>query len=270
MSAATSRPGARSSQGSQRSQPRASGYSELAACTGSPVMSRSPAAAPTKPRLEHHFGRMRVSHPEDDRALLPMGGSDELSSALSPEVLPGNVLASPGANPTVSGGATLTYFTQRPKTDLGCGGFEWIVGWGLSGANDQTNGFVVQEIRYSLERYRCADQSNVTLSGTYWEAWRVSGGSVVGRSGLFGTDTFRVRPTPGHYGLTFQEGYAKYLDGYTEPLRWGSLPEAGSGTWATRSRPSKWSVDGAIHRWLQSDFSCCYGAREATFSTGED
>src|SRR5262245_33704195 len=99
----------------------------------------------------------------------------------------------------------------------------------------------------SAEQYQCRDRAVVGMGITFWEAWQVQAGQVVSKSGLPGVDTFRILAQPDTFGLNFEEGYAKYLDGYTEPLTWGTLPQAG-GTWATTTPPAGWTDSGAIHR----------------------
>jgi hypothetical protein len=166
--------------------------------------------------------------------------------------------------PAGSGGVSVS-FKPTEKKDLSCGGYRWKGFWQLGGATPQNDGFVVQKLTYSFEDYPCENRNQefndpkrqaINLGATYWEAWEVQGGSIVGIPGLSGSDTFEVGSLDGYYGLNFQEGQAKYMDGYTEPRKWGTIPEAGSAP-ATRSQPPGWSDAGTLDRWAKSDFNCC-------------
>lgn len=171
--------------------------------------------------------------------------------------------APPPAAPPAAAAATLTQSTITPRTDNGCGGFVWAIKWGLNGATASTNGFVVQQLTFDLQRVNCAGGRN-DFAKTYWEAWQVRGGKIfIGTStSPHGSDTFRVGSTPNHRGINYEEGKAKYIEGYTEPLSWGTVPEAGSLP-ATTTQPPGWSNTGVIDRYIASTFDCCNGKNES-------
>ncbi|HSR50668.1 MAG TPA: DUF4157 domain-containing protein [Acidobacteriota bacterium] len=157
-----------------------------------------------------------------------------------------------------------------PPTDHGCGGFEMGGIFSVDNADENTNGFVVQKLTFDLQREGC-EAGNRNYSTTYYEAWQVRRGVVyIGtlqdRHDSDGVgDRFYVPPTPDHRGVNFEEGRAKYMDGYTAPLRWGNIREAGALP-ATYDEPPEWSDSGTIHRWLRSEFNCCDGATDTNFT----
>ena len=153
--------------------------------------------------------------------------------------------------------ATLTYTTTTARTAKGCGGFEYAVRWGLNGATASTNGFIVQELTFDLQREKCAGGDS-NFKKKYWEAWEVRGGQIfVGTStSKHNADTFRVPPTPDHKGVNFEEGKAKFIPDYTEPRTWAGVPEAGSLP-ATQTAPTGWSASGALVRSVNVVFDCC-------------
>jgi hypothetical protein len=153
--------------------------------------------------------------------------------------------------------ATLDYTTVKPRTRTSCGGFEYAVKWKLDGATASTNGFVVQKLTFDLNREICAGGRD-DFQKTYWEAWQVRGGNIfIGTSNsAHNADTFRVNATPDEKGINFEEGNAKYIDGYTDPLTWGNVPEAGNLP-ATTTQPAGWSDSGTFHRDVKVTFDCC-------------
>jgi len=200
------------------------------------------------------------------------GDTDPTQSSSDPTIanLPGPIGAVGSGAPSGAGGASLSFKTVE-KIDLGCGRYRWNGLWQLSGATQQTNGFVVQKVSYSFEDYECGSGTQgIKQVGTYWEAWQVQAGSVFGCAGLPGGDTFQTTPHDGYYGLYSQEGHAKYMDGYTEPSKWGTLPEAGCAP-ATRSQPPGWSDAGALDRWARDEFNCCAKDQPPpVFTTSDD
>jgi hypothetical protein len=201
-------------------------------------------------------------------------GGDTDSPQTSPDPTIANQPGPTGAvglgAPAGAGGASLSFKTGEKK-DLGCGGYRWNGLWQLSGATQQTNGFVVQKVLYSFDDHQCGSgEQGIKQVGTYWEAWQVQGGSVFGCAGLPGGDTFQTTPHDGYYGLYSQEGHAKYMDGYTEPSKWGTLPEAGCAP-ATRSQPPGWSDAGAVDRSARDEFNCCAKDQPPpVFTTSDD
>ena len=187
--------------------------------------------------------------------------------ASAPASAPGSA-AAPAPAPAPAPPVTLTHTTTTAPVSTGCGGFTGAGRWGLSGASASTNGFVVQKLTFDLKRENCTGARN-DFAKTYWEAWEVRSGTIyIGTSAdTHNADTFRVGSTASHKGLNLEEGYAKYIDGYTAPNSWGNVPEALSLP-STTSSPAGWSDAGTIHRWLRSDFDCCDGHNTATFTSG--
>lgn len=161
----------------------------------------------------------------------------------------------------------LTYSTVAPKTNLGCGGFRWGVKWGLTKTDASTNGFVVQKLTFDLKREKCAGGRN-DFAKIYWEAWQVRKGKIyIGTSkSLHNADTFQVPPAPSQKGVNFEEGRAKYIDGYTAPLSWGHVPEALSLP-STTAKPAGWSDSGTTQRWLKNEFDCCAGKTKSKLTS---
>jgi hypothetical protein len=214
-------------------------------------------------RLGHSIDRISITPTGIREGTL--GGDKSGDAGQGPSLLAqdaGPPPAQPAAQPV---GAT--YNPVTAPAGQTCGGFEWRVAWGLQGANSSTNGFLVQRVVQNFQRFQCEDRADVGWSSTYWEAWQVDKGQVVGKSGLPGVDTFRVGPGPDTFGLSYEEGFAKYIDGYTAPNSWRTLPQAGSGTWATTTMPPGWSDAGTIHRWLRSEYNCCYGNADSDLTS---
>ena len=94
------------------------------------------------------------------------------------------------------GSATLNFSTVTAPTNQGCGGFRSQVRWGLDGANENTDGFVVQKVTFDLARERCGGGDS-NFQTTYWEAWEVRKGNIyVGTSeSRHNADTFNVPPS---------------------------------------------------------------------------
>ncbi len=161
-----------------------------------------------------------------------------------------------------SSGATLKRTVSDSPTNLTCGGFTMAAIFSVDNADASTNGYVVQKVRFNLNREKCTGGRN-DLQKTYWEAWQVRRGVVyIGTSGSrhdsdgFG-DRFTVPPAPDSKGNTYLEGKAKFIEGYTEPSTWGTIPEAGSLP-ATTSMPAGWSDSGTLHRYIGNrNFDCC-------------
>jgi hypothetical protein len=158
-----------------------------------------------------------------------------------------------------TGGPTLTYSTVTPRTVTNCGGYTYAAQWGLNGASATTNGFVVQKLRFDLKREICAGGRD-DFAKTYWEAWQVRNGNIfVGTSTTpHRADTFSVGATPGEKGVNLEEGNARFIEGYTEPLTWGRVPEARDLP-ATTTAPAGWSDTGTVHRSVRVAFDCCSG-----------
>jgi hypothetical protein len=166
--------------------------------------------------------------------------------------------------PATPAPAKLKYSTVTKRTNDGCGGFHWAVQWGMDNAKANTNGFIVQELVFDLQRVKC-DGTRDDFFKRYWEAWEVRGGSIfVGTSTTpHSADTFRVLPTPDRRGMNFEQGKAKFIPDYQAPLTWGNVPEAGSLP-ATETRPAGWNDSGIIDRYIVSRFDCCGGKTSAT------
>jgi hypothetical protein len=186
-----------------------------------------------------------------------LGGDGGVARAPDAGAPAGAGSAAPPAPAAPAAPATLTYSTVTPRTAAGCGGYTYAVRWGLAGADATTNGFIVQQLTFDLRRQSCAGGDN-NFSKKYWEAWQVRGGQIfVGTStSPHSADTFRVPATPDHRGVNFEEGKAKFIPGYTAPLSWGTVPEAGSLP-ATETEPAGWSNSGALVRSVRVSFDCC-------------
>jgi hypothetical protein len=164
---------------------------------------------------------------------------------------------------------TLGHRTTTAPTDEGCGGYTWATQWSVNNASASTNGFIVQKLIFDLQRQICAGGAN-NFSKTYWEAWEVRGGNVyVGTSANpHNADRFHVGATPGQKGVNIEEGYAKYIDGYTAPATWGNVREAGDLP-ATEAEPAGWTNDGTFHRKIKNEFDCCPPKNESHLTTEE-
>jgi hypothetical protein len=136
----------------------------------------------------------------------------------------------------------------------------------LNGATAANNGFVVQKVRFNHQREICGGGRD-DFTKTYWEAWQVRNGDIfVGTSASrHRADTFSTPGTPGERGTTFEEGNARYIEGYTLPFTWGTVPEAGSLP-ATTSPPLGWFDAGTIHRSVNITFDCCKGTDAGTMT----
>jgi hypothetical protein len=165
--------------------------------------------------------------------------------------------------------ATLAHRTTSGPTDEGCGGYTWATQWSVDNATNATNGFVVQKLIFDLQRQICAGGTD-NFAKTYWEAWEVRSGQVyIGTSAnRHNADTFHVAGTPDEKGVNIEEGYAKYIDGYTAPTSWGNVPEAGDLP-ATTVEPAGWSNDGTYHRKIKTEFDCCPPKNEHHLTTEE-
>ena len=215
----------------------------------------------------HDFSRIGIhAHREAMRHTDSSGGGELLSDdPLRQTILggDGDGVSVPQTQPATAGNspaapaASLTYSTVTPRTRQGCGGYEYAVQWGLDNATASTDGFIVQKLQFNLVRDICAGGTN-NFAKTYWEAWQVKGGKIfIGTStSPHHADTFRVGATPDQKGVNLEEGNAKFIEGYTEPLSWGTVPEAGSLP-ATETEPAGWSDAGTKYRSVQVDFDCC-------------
>jgi hypothetical protein len=150
--------------------------------------------------------------------------------------------------------------TIAPKS-MGCGGYDMGAIFSVAGTAP-LNGYVVQKIHFDQKRSQCSVPDSDVFQKTYWEAWQVRDGVVyigtsTARHDSDGVgDRFRASPRLDRRGYQFCEGWAKYIDGYTEPSSWGHIPEAGSLP-STTSAPTSWSDEGTIYRNIRSEFDCC-------------
>lgn len=155
--------------------------------------------------------------------------------------------------------------SETNRENLGCGGFNQEVEWTLNGADDKTNGYIVQKVTMNQSMKYCTGQDNPFLTLVYWEAWKVIEGRPAGFFGWLGVasfyDTFFSLPSSGSRGIKTTEGHAKFIPNYTEPDNWGSISEAGALP-ATMTKPYSWSDSGTIHRVISSQFDCCNAQRK--------
>lgn len=167
-----------------------------------------------------------------------------------------------------SSSTLLNFTTITAPHSLGCGGFRSQVRWGLDGANESTNGFVVQKVTFDLARERL-DGGNSDFQTTYWEAWQVRSGKIyIGTSeSAHGADTFNVPPAPNHRGSCYEAGWAKFIPDYDAPKSWGNVPEARALP-STTSEPVGWSDSGTIHRYMRNTFDCCEQSEMGDFDHG--
>jgi hypothetical protein len=157
--------------------------------------------------------------------------------------------------------------------DNGCGGFELGGIFSVENAGNSTNGFVVQQVDFNIQRESCQGVHNNFIK-TYWEAWEVRNGVVYigtlsSRHDSDGVgDHFSFPASPSHRGKNRLEGKAKYIPGYQAPYKWGNITEAGALP-ATTSPPAGWTNTGTIARWLNSEFDCCQTPPTNNFTSQE-
>ncbi len=169
----------------------------------------------------------------------------------------------PKKEPTAAG-PTLKKSEVTPRTDDGCGGYHWSVKWELSGAADKTDGFVVQQVTFNNKHIHC-EGGKIDFNKRFWEAWQVRGGKIYAGTSpkqLHEADEFTQGPSTDEKGFNTQDGKAKFMPGYTEPLKWGKVHEA-KGLPATEREPDGWSTTGAIERDVKTTFDCCGKNRES-------
>ena len=163
----------------------------------------------------------------------------------------------PAPKPAAPAAPSLTKSEVTPRTDDGCGGYHWAIKWDLANATAETNGFVVQQVTVNHKHTHC-QMGRVDTFRRYWEGWQVRGGKIY--AGLskqpHEQDEFVNGPDTDFKGMSSQEGKAKFIPGYDEPLKWGHVHEA-RGLPATESEPAGWSSEGTIERDIKSWFDCC-------------
>ena len=213
------------------------------------------------PAGSHRFAAIDItarggSRQGADAGIAPMPADAGIAPAITASPAP--------PMPATAASAKLKDSTVTPRTNDGCGGFHWAVKWGLDNAKANTNGFIVQELVFDLQRVKC-DGTRDDFFKRYWEAWEVRGGSIfVGTSASpHKADTFQVNSTPDRRGMNYEGGKAKFIPDYKEPLTWGNVPEALSLP-ATETRPAGWNDSGVIDRYIVSQFDCCSGNTHAT------
>ena len=85
-----------------------------------------------------------------------------------------------------------------------------------------------------------------------------------------GGDLWTIDPIPNSKGYWEKKGWAKYLDGYHEPKKWGTEAylRAGLGLQSTKTEPGPpWSEADAFHRWYRMDYNCCNGKSESSLTS---
>jgi RHS repeat-associated protein len=174
-----------------------------------------------------------------------------------------------GGKPTMNIDPSGTLALVKQPFKFGnCGHAEWIVGFKLS--SEETEGYIVQKITVSLETQRCMTHPWVcfclfpapedSFTCTYYEAWRVSGGQIVGG---ISTDTW------------FYPGKGKCTQGWHE---WAAkvkfIPnfQLQSPPWTTGccagysgelpchpgdSTPQGWTEEDTIERYMRIYWDCC-------------
>ncbi|TWI50241.1 uncharacterized protein DUF4157 [Pseudoduganella flava] len=178
--------------------------------------------------------------------------------------------AVPPSSAPSSAPARLTYTKQTPVQHR-CGDFAWRIKWGLQGAADQANGFIVQKVKQESLTQKCDGTSDHDFY-LYWEAWQVKNGKIM--SGISDReslgDEFTWSNTSGTKGGTYVSGAAKFIQGYMEPFNWGRLPQAGPLP-ATTKEPPGWTEAGSKYRYVGVlDFFCCDGQyRQSKLTTEE-
>jgi hypothetical protein len=201
----------------------------------------------------HSFREVSVSSGEAARG----GGQETGLAPPTPTDVDVTPLDAPAKAPAPAA-ATLTKSEVTARTDKGCGDYVWAVKWGLSGATDKTNGFIVQQLTFDFKREKCVGDGRNDFYKRYWEAWEVRGGKIfVGTSASpHSADTFSGESTPTQKGVNREDGKAKFMPDYKEPAKWGKIPEARDLP-ATEKEPDGWSTDGAIDRDIVATFDCC-------------
>ena len=171
-----------------------------------------------------------------------------------------NLLATRG-RPRTRPPASFSYITINPLTNLGCGGFDWKIQWQVENQMQDKLGFVVQKVQSHLQQTPCyIDLPYPPKTQTYWEAWPAINDDVyddLGKNYPHTSDTFGVKPAPGHYGINAVQGNAKFIPGYRAPIQWGSSVQQAGDLLSTSSQPEGWSDEGTIVRHVVNDFNCC-------------
>jgi hypothetical protein len=154
----------------------------------------------------------------------------------------------------------------------GPGGFARAIVWQLNGAHKGTNGHIVQKVSNIFNVYRSDGSAANVSKQTYWEAWMVREGAVVSGSigDVKGGDLLAIDPIPDTRGSWEKHAWAKYIEGYDEPLRWGTEAyfQTGPGLQSTLKEPGPpWSEQGAIYRWYKMTFDGCNGKNDRSLQS---
>jgi hypothetical protein len=199
---------------------------------------------------------------DDDQEAMIGGESKQFGQTISQRL--GQTVQRNGEGST----ATLNFTTVTAPKNKGCGGFRDQVRWSLDGADESTQGFVVQKVTFDLVREKC-DGGDANLQITYWEAWQVRDGEVfIGTSeSRHNADTFNVPSKPDHKGSCYEAGWAKFMPDYEAPNSWGNVPMARALP-STTSEPDKWSDSGTSHRYMRNTFDCCGQSDLGEFESG--
>jgi hypothetical protein len=224
-------------------------------------------------RLQQTHGNQYVQRLIQAQRTVSQGG-ETLEGEDDPNaILGGEIQRQPGDGPDAgvvaldapAVTASLHVTTKEAPVDLGCGGYRAKRQWSIDNGGVGTNGFVVQKVNFNTSQLKCDGADDTTaVTPVYWEAWQVRDGKV-----FIGTtndphvaDTFSHSRKPNHKGKNAEKGAAKYIDGYTEPTKWGhDAPEAGALP-TTTSQPAGWSDSGTITCSISETFDCCDGKDE--------
>jgi RHS repeat-associated protein len=174
-------------------------------------------------------------------------------------------------DPSGKNGVSLKYITAIPPTAGNCGKFDWKIRWRLEGADQNTNGYVVQKVEFKSEVIPCSVNCELPPSTSgeiiFWEAWQVRNGQVYNVDNSQGSDLFAVQTGFDKFlGQHIVEGHAKFIADYTEPAKWKPTTFSGRVP-STITQPSGWSDGGTLDRTITSTFDCCKGIRKSRLKT---
>lgn len=132
----------------------------------------------------------------------------------------------------------------RTNSDTGA---TMVIGWDIPLA---TNGWIVQTVSLQLNIYNADGSVNTSNSNSYYEAWRVTNGSVSGG------DQFTISGIPANtYGNYTSTGWANYYPDSaitsSNPSTWGANISSANGLPSySGNAPSWFSTSGAATHWM--------------------
>ena len=214
-----------------------------------------------EPRFGHDFSRVRAHH---GVAHIIHAGDPDSPNPDSPDSSPQEIPADAADAGAPSLPVELTYSTVSRQKGV-CGDFDWVVNWILKNVKPTTQGFIVQKVTSDMFTQDCADDQKFDSQFDFWwEAWQVRNGQIFSGTSTKPSlgDEFRISNTLGGRGSTLMSGEAKFMEGYGEPLNWGTYKPAGP-LKATTTEPPGWSNTGNKRRVIAiQSYDCCSGMNE--------